>query len=182
MLSLIVSIIRIIISKIRRPRGVSDLWGFVCFASQQLRFFASDPQSLQALLVGGCPPPDLGDLTFINVNRSSRELHFEVPRRPRSPKSELQSPLPSEVAFSAAFASLFRLFPTSLKCFPLEPARAGAMFDVSAFCARSYQKCFPKWLQNASKMLPKPLLTAPKTAKTTKKRYFWSYWEPRRIS
>ena len=41
---------------IRRPRGVSD--------PQQLRFFASDPQSLQALLVGGCPPPDLGRETL----------------------------------------------------------------------------------------------------------------------
>ena len=138
-LSILLTIVNIAVStigimQIRRPCGVSDL--------QQLRFFASDPQSLQALLVGGCPPPDLGEYTFINVNRSSRELHFEVPRRPRRPKSELQSPLPSEVPFSAAVASLCLLSSTSLKCFLREPARAGAIFDVSAFCARSYQKCF----------------------------------------
>ena len=144
-MALKIIIISLIVSTIRRPSGVSDPQGFVLriSAASLLRLRSSEPSSFACR---GVPPPDLGEYTFINVNRSSRELHFEVPRRPRSPKSELQSPLPSEVAFSAAFASLFRLFPTSLKCFPLEPARAGAMFDVSAFCARSYQKCLPKWL------------------------------------
>ena len=110
---------------IRRPSGVSDPGGFVLriSAASLLRLRSSEPSSFACR--GVPPPPNLGDYTISKVDRSSRELHFEVPRSPRRPKSELQSPLPSEVAFSAAFASLLRLFPTSLKCFPLEPARAG---------------------------------------------------------
>ena len=143
-LSLLLRILSLLL--IRRPSGVSDPQGFVLriSAASLLRLRSSEPSSFACR--GVPPPPDIGELAFVKVHRSSRQLHFEVPRRPRSPKSELQSPLPSEVAFSAAFASLFRLFPTSLKCFPLEPARAGAMFGASAFCARSYQKCCQKWL------------------------------------
>ena len=44
------------------------------------------------------------------------------------------------------FCPHFLSFSTLPKCFPLEPARAGAILDVSAFCARSYPKCLPKLL------------------------------------
>ncbi len=45
----------------------------------------------------------------LDANRSLRELHVEVPSRPRSPKSELQSPLPTKFAFSATSLAIFVL-------------------------------------------------------------------------